>query len=561
MRANPFSTRPIEADGADGLVGRKQLMNDLGHHLRFGGPRLMILLGERGTGRTSVLHALSNFTPTVHHLSIFPEEKPAETLLNELYCLIAGYEVPGVMSTLVEQMVSALEGKSGDLPLISFDFPGTSGQDLAQVFERLTSVLLRLRALVIVALTPTQLSAWSENLQDCYHTTPSLSDFNAKDIQSLINARIRTVSNEKWAVSQNVIEETLASTGGRPTAVIRHLRDLIDTDRGVSTPLSRRQNALDSMEIEYSRPPPENDARQRMAPEISELTPLDVDDEPPEPEIEIKYELDNTIDSELEAEQEEEDWIDDEEEDEEEEEGDEFDWDVPQLDGAEEPPLPSLELDEPAPPDMNAAFGGAALQIEPGTEPPPVRSAFGGLKNRERSARIEQGLEKSLSQMPTNGEYNAKPDTSINIPMGEPNLESEESSYWIADEIDENPPEAPPPLEQPAMDPLSARTFGDTLRAQRTPELVASTFPLDIGRISNLNDGEIAIVEAATAREISPSDEALQAYLAVGRPRLSQIYNALQKSGILAVRKKGRTRLFRLSDSAKAHLSGGHMEA
>jgi DNA-binding transcriptional ArsR family regulator len=319
------------------------------------------------------------------------------------------------------------------------------------------------------------------------------------------------------------------------------------------------------MEIEYSHPPPENDARQRMAPEISELTPLDVDDEEPqEPEIEIKYELDKSVDSEIEAEEEEEeeeDWIDDEEEEEEEEEEGEFDWDVPQLDDAGEPSLPSLELDEPAPPDMNAAFGGAAIQIEPGTEPPPVRNAFGGLKNRERSARIEQGLEKSLSRMPMNGEYNAKPDTSINIPMGEPNLESEESAYWVADEIDEPPPETLPSLEQPAMDPISARTFGDTLRAQRTPEPVASTFPLDIGRISNLNDGEIAIVEAATAREISPSDDALQAYLAVGRPRLSQIYNALQKAGILTVRKKGRTRLFRLSDSAKAHLSGGHMEA
>ena len=68
-------------------------------------------------------------------------------------------------------------------------------------------------------------------------------------------------------------------------------------------------------------------------------------------------------------------------------------------------------------------------------------------------------------------------------------------------------------------------------------------------------------VEASIAREISPSDAALQAYLAVGRPRLSQIFNGLHKAGILSVRKKGRTRLFRISDQAKAHFSDEHMEA
>ena len=83
---------------------------------------------------------------------------------------------------------------------------------------------------------------------------------------------------------------------------------------------------------------------------------------------------------------------------------------------------------------------------------------------------------------------------------------------------------------------------------------------LDFEKASSLNDAEISIVEASIAREISPSDAALQAYLAVGRPRLSQIFNALHKAGILSVRKKGRTRLFRISDQAKAHFSDGHME-
>ena len=71
-----------------------------------------------------------------------------------------------------------MQGFTGDLPLISFDFPGVSGVELAQVFERLTPVLGRLRALVIVALTPAQLSAWSDNLQMQFDITEPLSDFD-----------------------------------------------------------------------------------------------------------------------------------------------------------------------------------------------------------------------------------------------------------------------------------------------------------------------------------------------------------------------------------------------
>ena len=110
------------------------------------------------------------------------------------------------------------------------------------------------------------------------------------------------------------------------------------------------------------------------------------------------------------------------------------------------------------------------------------------------------------------------------------------------------------------MDPVAAKSIGDTLRQDR-PRPAPSTFALNFEKVSSLNDAEISIVEASIAREISPSDAALQAYLAVGRPRLSQIFNALHKAGILSVRKKGRTRLFRISDQAKAHFSDGHMEA
>ena len=75
--------------------------------------------------------------------------------------------------------------------------------------------------------------------------------------------------------------------------------------------------------------------------------------------------------------------------------------------------------------------------------------------------------------------------------------------------------------------------------------------PLDEIRKTLLNEAELLVISVAAKREISPSDAELQARLEVGRPRLSQIYNGLHKSGFLSVRKQGRKRLFKITEAAK----------
>ncbi len=539
MRANPFSPRPIEPSDYTLLVGRSQLMSDLRQHLRFGSPRLMILLGERGSGRTSVLQSLSNLSPTPYPFSYYPEQNPSQTLLSEMFCRIVGYEVPPSPNTLVEEMIAKMQGNSADLPLHTFDFPGVGGAELAQVFERITPILNRLRALVIVALTPAQLSAWSDNLQNQYDITEPLSDFNADTARSLIKQRMQKVSHEGWPIRQRLLDEAISQTGGRPAGLVRYFRDLIDSERGASTSFSRKQEMIESMDLQP------NDAKNRMP---AQVEPLESLDEEPEPESEFDWDMPE-MEPEIEAE------FPDEPIEE-------------QTEAIEEPDfeLPSLEINETDEPDMSQALGGAVLQMEPGSEPPPSDrpaapiSAFGGLAARHRSASQEIGLDNALRRQ-TGGPMEAKPDTGMKLPNEPPALESDETTYWIADALPEPEPIPEPiPEQAPVMDPIAAKSIGDNLRGGK-PKPTASTLPLDFEKVSSLNDGEISIVEAAIAREVSPSDSALQAYLAVGRPRLSQIFNGLQKAGILSVRKKGRTRLFRISEQAKAHFTDGHMEA
>ena len=533
MRANPFSAKPIEPTEFELLVGRTELMSDLRQHLRFGSPRTMILLGERGSGRTSLLQALSNLSSTSYPFTFYPEVNPAQTLLNEMYCRIAGYDTPSSTNTLVEEMVAKLQGFTGDLPLISFDFPGVSGVELAQVFERLTPVLGRLRALVIVALTPAQLSAWSDNLQMQFDITEPLSDFDVKTARALIDHRMRKVSNEAWSIHQSILEQSIAQTGGRPALLVRHLRDLIDAERGASTSFTRKSEMLEAMNLEP------NDAKNRMPPAAEPLEPLDIESEPPgEPDAEFDWDIPEM------------------EPDVEEEFPDEMV--EPELEQDEQKPefeLPAFEIEEE--PAVEDDSGGAILQMEPGTEPPAVsQHGFGGLAQRHRTASVEIGLENALRPKSI-GPMAAKPDPTMRMPEEIPQVESEESTYWVADTLPE--PE-PLPEPTPVMDPVVAKSIGESLRKDK-PTLSSTTLPLDFERVSALSDAEISIVEASIAREVSPSDAALQAYLSVGRPRLSQIFNGLHKAGILSVRKKGRTRLFRISNQAKAHFTDGHMEA
>ncbi|HJN70380.1 MAG TPA: helix-turn-helix domain-containing protein, partial [Candidatus Thalassarchaeaceae archaeon] len=78
--------------------------------------------------------------------------------------------------------------------------------------------------------------------------------------------------------------------------------------------------------------------------------------------------------------------------------------------------------------------------------------------------------------------------------------------------------------------------------------------PFDPLCLHALTEAERMVLEASMSREVSPSDQELQARLEVGRSRLSQIYNGMRRKGLLSVRKQGRTRYFKLSDATGQHL-------
>ena len=166
------------------------------------------------------------------------------------------------------------------------------------------------------------------------------------------------------------------------------------------------------------------------------------------------------------------------------------------------------------------------------------------------------------------------------VPEPEPIVEEIETEWFV----DEGPAEeVPEPIPEPVFEPETPQVSIPSIpptpspppvpTPPPTPVQVPVQVPVSLGPtwepdlpfnpivLQTLTEAERMIVEASSTREVSPSDNELQARLEVGRSRLSQIYNGMRRKGLLSVRKQGRTRYFKLSEAANQHLRGAPQEA
>ena len=235
---------------------------------------------------------------------------------------------------------------------------------------------------------------------------------------------------------------------------------------------------------------------------------------------------------------------------------------------------------------------GTALSMEAGTEPPQRDSTRGffGLVSRSRITNDEMPTGPDDSVPVRDADLESPPQSTksvqkspkdpvidkyrMSVNNDDPRLEEKqvlfsEGELWTVDseledtlpeiqEDDDFEPEEGPPEEEIAPQNEAEET---EMELQGPITLLGpkweSEKTVDSGHLSSMNDAERLVVSIASSREISPSDAEIQARLEVGRPRLSQIYNSLHKSGILAVRKQGRSRLFKISEAAGELLSEG----
>ena len=576
LRGNPFDHRPIESARAQDLVGRDSLMTRIREHIISESPRMILLVGEGGSGRTSLVNALSSQVSKRFVGKIWPQDEPVISIISEIAVGLTGsFDVPASTEQMCERLIDTLEQGTGPLPLIALDYPDTVPMN--DFLARMSPVLQSLRALIIVTLTPGQLASLDEEVLEAFDPSEHLGGLSESQIQRLVDNLMRRKARERWIVNSDLLSAIYDNTGGNPRAVVRTCRDLVDERRGVGS-----EGALERL-VGWQRIVEETDDPPEEAPE-----PRTEPEQTPEPE----------------AEDDEEDWDTEPEdlwEDEPEpvEESEEFDWD-------EEIPNPEEIWEDESEPSAPAPQQGqetldSFVVAEEATGPVPQHHRAGGLSGlADRSQRVSAALPKGPDKTPITVAENrpqltpapirpplspdpepafvteAKPDTSVPPTEDQPVMAAE-GALWTVDpslgstlpnldeeakgtpepvfDIEHSPPppapepepvfEEPEPEPSPPLPPRIPIPLGPSWDSDE---------PLDRSRAANVSETERIVLAEAREREVSPSDPALQAVLEVGRTRLSQIFNGLRKAGLLSVRKQGRTRLFKLSRAASLEL-------
>ena len=644
LRGNPFDLRPIEANRAEYLVGRDRLLAECREHLISQTPRMLLLVGNPGSGRTSFLNALASTTSRRPFIGQFwPEDDdPVQGIIHELSVYLGGFDIPPSIQQASDKMVEILDKETGTLPLVALDYP--ANVDLNHMLSRLAPLLQRLRALIVVAVTPSQLAGLDERVLDIFDDPHHLRNLDEKQIQILSNRRISRAANQKWNIRPSLLTAIHQHTDGNPRRVIRLLRDLID----------ERHNPVDGGVLDrlttWRAPPvqsePEIFEEVEIEPEIQAST-----EEFEEVEIESEDEISQIDDFELEEEP---DDLWDDDDDEEESWNDEFEtpdeiWTTPEepepLEVEEERFHKAEQIPEPEPSEVyqRADDESGFYFVEEGTEPPELpesrksKGNFGRLLGRTLQANDRMPTtgddtpiqvaepHKSLvprtpvKEMPPESvedeQSTARIDTSVESGIEE-SVFHDDQSVWMVDSdskstlpnnprvfepiapepepvieeidtewfVDDGPEEEelepiPEPVFEPEPPQVSIPSIPTTPPLPPTPVVtptpvqVPVQVPVSLGPtwepdlpfnpivLQTLTEAERMIVEASSMREVSPSDNELQARLEVGRSRLSQIYNGMRRKGLLSVRKQGRTRYFKLSEAANQHLRGAPQEA
>ena len=588
LRGNPFDSRPIERNRAGEIVGRQEILIRWKEHMHSQSPRLILLSGERGSGRTSLINAISSQTNERFIGTYWHSDDPLNCALDELAITFCGYEVPPTMHQKVERVVETLDSGSGPLPLVALDYP--AHVDVSSFLPLIVPILQRFRALVIISLSNSQLASLDEGVREVFDEYATIAPFSNDQIQTLCNSRIRKMSPEKWNINEELLGAISSRTGGNARSVVSLLRDLVDERRNMG-----KEGTLES--LTSWNPPEINDMRENP---VVESIDEDIHEEPENSEIQAEGETSKSV-------------FDFEQLDEEEEiEPDpiEEDWDVEPEDMWEEEESGDIEdleedaeegVEDVAPPQLDDGLGntsewsmddGTALSMEAGTEPPQRDSTGGffGLVSRSRITNDEMPTGPDDSVPVRDADVESQPQSSesvqrpqkdpvideylMSVNTDDPRLEEKqvlfsEGELWTVDsELEDTLPEIQedadfePEEDLPETEIAPQNVVEETeMEVQRPITLLGpkweSEKTVDSDHISSMNDAERLIVSIASSREISPSDAEIQARLEVGRPRLSQIYNSLHKSGILAVRKQGRSRLFKISEAAEELLREG----
>ncbi len=514
LRNNPFQARPLERGRSELLVGRDELSARWTRFIKARNARMVLLIGESGTGRSSLMRCLSEETQKSVHLDMFPDSEYAQKILHEIFVSFVGFEVPSSTPEMVSRLVQETEKSTGPLPLISLDYANVDGKKLSEVLSTLVAPFERMNALVVVVLSTEQRAQWPTNLVSRFDHVDIIGSLVREEVRQLCESRMATTANISWTMSEDSLDYVMENTSGNPSRVMRLMRDLVDEERA-------------------------NPRDVKFDPVVENSTPS----------VKIQDSSIGSIDETL---------------------GEEVSF---------EPEMPVFDLnldkleEEPE-----------TIYIEDsGTSSMPVSGPFSGLAARNRdnknlAPRFDKTKAKPAQREPEGGDANelwlANEPNAVLAPQSvqvvdEPIVDDQVDDYFESNEEFGQEVLRGGNVEGllgqlfEALNVPDGHSLAELLAGMRRPVIgQRESNALDVHTLRNLSKNEAVLVEVSSSRELSPSDSRLQDRLKIGRPRMSQMCNRLYRAGILSVQQRGRSRMFKLTNDARAQMvAWGIMEA
>lgn len=592
LDANPFSTLALEASDSNLLVGRQHTLRVLSQYIQFRSPRRILLVGEHGSGRTSLLRCVSKMSPIAVHIDHIPPRDAGLSLLKDIYSRFVNSTVPENRNELTKKILEASQSYTNALPLIVIDASTVEISALNVALRDTLPTLERIQAVIVIVLETKDKTMLHESILQKLDQMKPLANLNLEEVQLLVERRIEQSTGQQFQFDHEDAQHLLEQTSGLPSDVIRVMRDAIDhakmsqytyvepqytSNKPVSEPL---------FDASLFESPPHSSFESVLSEPAESLDT--VDEELEVDEAALQMEQDTKIMESLEDMN--------------------FDLNLDQLnedqDNQEE--LKILESIE----DMQEGYGAAPAIAKPDVhERPPLDeltpAGMTGLFSRSRSfLDMEQDDAPEANLVEQAGGVELWEDPSLQ-PAEEvvEEISEEESAYMLHNEvgfIEDEPIEvefdelqidieaveddfeldfdtAPigngllselagmvpvmKALQLAIMTPdengtaIQRRKLVEALEAfQRKPSGQKQDYALNAAVLSALTGHEIAIISIAHYRRYSPSDEELLQQLNIKRARLSQISNRLLKAGVLSVRTLGRNRYYELTQAARAQL-------
>lgn len=592
LDANPFSTLALEASDSDLLVGRQHTLRVLSPYIQFRSPRRILLVGEHGSGRTSLLRCVSKMSPIAVHIDHIPPRDAGLSLLKDIYSRFVNSIVPENRNELTKKILEASQSYTNALPLIVIDASTVEISALNVALRDTLPTLERIQAVIVVVLETKDKTMLHESILQKLDQMKPLANLTLEEVQLLVERRIEQSTGQPFDFDKEDAQHLLEQTSGLPSDVIRVMRDAIDhakmsqytyvepqytSSKPVSEPLFQ-PSLFDS--------PPHSSLESVFSEPVEEIQTFD--EEAEDDEAALQMEQDTKIMESLEDMN--------------------FDLNLDQLnedqDNQEE--LKILESIE----DLQEGYGAAPAIAKPDVhERPPLDeltpAGMTGLFSRSRSfLDMEQDDAPQANLVEQTGGVELWEDPSLQPPEEvQEEITEEESAYMLHNEVGfiehetievefdqlhsdseafeddleldfDTAPVANGLLSElagmvPVMKALQLaimtpsengtaiqrRKLVEALEAfQRKPSGPKQDYALNAAVLSALTRHEIAIISIAHYRKYSPSDEELLQQLNIKRARLSQISNRLLKAGVLSVRTLGRNRYYELTQAARAQL-------